>query len=85
WKFPDSLIIYYFANAGLIGFFLLIIFVIIQIRAIFRIKAPFLLFLLVFLVVISFKGNFPMNNLSMFVFTLVGFLEVNKFTEFRSN
>ena len=77
WKFPDSLILFVLANGGLIGSSLLVTFTLLQVK--FLIKMPvsalkfFLVQLLIFLAAVSLKGNFVVNNFSMFLFSTLFF------------
>jgi len=71
WKFPDSLVIFYFANAGLIGVGLLFMFLFFSLYKLLKLKLYIGLFLFLFMCAFSFKGNFPLNNFSMFLFILV--------------
>lgn len=86
WKFPDSLVIFYFANGGLLGLLGVILFIILSIYHIMKIKEnlvrQYLLIILLFCIVISFKGNFIFNNISMFLFILLYF-ELLKYTKHR--
>ena len=92
WKFPDSFVIFYFANAGLVGVGLLLVFLMLCLYKLIHRKLYIGLFLFLFLGGMAFKGNFPLNNFSMFVFTLIiymnDFLEVETYkqknTEFIS-
>ncbi len=72
WKFPDSLVIYYFANNGLIGVFFLIVFIGITIYLIVVNKYNYMaVFIFIFSLVISIKGSFILNNIGMFIFVLL--------------
>ena len=77
WKFPDSLVIFYFSNGGLLGLFGVIIFIFLSIYNIIKIKEgslrQYLFIVLLFCLVISFKGSFIFNNISMFLFILLYF------------
>lgn len=75
WKYPDSFVLYYLANAGLVGFVLLFIFITYCISFSFLTKKYTAFMIAIMLTVVAFKGNFPMNNMSMFICTLIIFLE----------
>jgi hypothetical protein len=75
WKFPDSFVIYYFSNCGLVGVFLLVVFVGICFLMIVKSGNYAGLMVLALLFAVSFKGNYPVNNMSMFIFTLIFVLE----------
>lgn len=74
WKFPDSLVIFYFANTGLIGVGLLLTFLMFSLFKLLKLRLYIGLFLFIFMFSFSFKGNFPLNNFSMFLFILVIYL-----------
>ena len=79
WKFPDSLVIFYFANNGLIGVLLLLIFIVFSIKIINSQKINYMRFLvLLFSVITAFKGLYPFNNVSMFIFTFISLLEIHE-------
>lgn len=75
WKYPDSLVIYYFANAGLFGVFTLLFFAIFSLYSLFKLKSFSLLLVFLFSVGMAFKGNFLFNNMSMLLFTLMFFVD----------
>ena len=75
WKYPDSLILFLIANGGLLCIVSFILFCGIQIyRIFFTSISPckmFLVHIFIFLCAVSIKGNFVVNNFSMFLFVLV--------------
>ncbi len=73
WKFPDSFIIFVFANGGLLGFFSFITFALFNAALITGSRLndkAFLFFILLFNILICIKGNFMFNNVGMFIFVL---------------
>jgi hypothetical protein len=69
WKFPDSLIIFYLANGGLLGAFFLLIFIKIVFLLIKNNNFNYILvFIALFSILVSIKGNFIFNNIGMFIF-----------------
>jgi len=78
WKYPDSLVIYYFANVGLIGFFSILAFAFYALYSSIKLHSFSLFILFLFSLGMSFKGNFLFNNMSMFLFTLMFFLDDKK-------
>lgn len=84
WKFPDSLVIFYFANGGLVGVAGCILFMMYSLFKMMRIREKiikqYLLITILFAVIISFKGSFIFNNISMFIFTFLYF-ELVKYVE----
>jgi len=75
WKFPDSFILYYLANGGLVGVFLLVIFMLYCLYLIVKTKSYTGFMVLMVVTAVAFKGNYPMNNMSMFIFTLLIYFE----------
>lgn len=79
WKFPDSLVIFYFANNGLVGVFLLLIFILFSIKIVGNQKRNYMrFFILLFSTITAFKGLYPFNNVSMFIFTFISLLEIHE-------
>ena len=79
WKHPDSLIIFYFANHGLIGFTLFVFFITYLLIRLFKFNFPYIpTFIVSFLFIVSFKGNFLFNNMGMFLFVFVMHIFINK-------
>ena len=72
WKFPDSLVIFYFANHGLIGVMFLVLFIGVMLKMLYKFNFPYIpTFILFFSIIVSFKGNFIFNNMGMFLFTFI--------------
>lgn len=78
WKYPDSFILFLIANGGLLCVVTFILFCSVQIYRIYFISnSPskmFLIHIFIFLCAVSVKGNFVVNNFSMFLFVLVYYL-----------
>jgi len=72
WKHPDSLVIFYFANHGLIGVTFIVFFIIYVFMLLAKLNFPYIpVFIALFLFIVSFKGNFIFNNMGMFLFTFI--------------
>jgi hypothetical protein len=79
WKNPDSLVIFYFANSGLFGFTFFVLFIIYLTVLLFYKKFPYIpFFIMSFLLIVSFKGNFLFNNMGMFLFTYIFYIFLQK-------
>ena len=72
WKFPDSLVIFYFANHGFFGVMFLILFITYLVFFLYKLRFPYLPVLIsLFLFIVSFKGNFIFNNMGMFLLIFI--------------
>ncbi|ELI1840805.1 hypothetical protein RRK58_003477 [Vibrio fluvialis] len=85
WKYPDSLFLYYIANVGFYGFLSITMFVMFCLFLTIRYKLYYSTLVAIFLSVVSIKGNFPVNNFSMLIFTLIVLLESKWIKEIKSD
>ncbi|NVJ54190.1 MAG: hypothetical protein HWD90_10860 [Campylobacteraceae bacterium] len=75
WKFPDSLVIFYFANHGFIGVLLLLFYIGFIFKILLKFNLPYIpTFILFFLLIVSFKGNFIFNNMGMYIFVFIFYI-----------
>ncbi len=75
WKYPDSFVLYYIANAGVIGVMLLLLFLICCLLLVIKTRSYVGFMVLLIMFAVAFKGNYPVNNMSMFIFTLLIYFE----------
>jgi len=71
WKFPDSFLIFFLANNGLLGFFFLILFLLIAYILIRETKNYIIYFVFIFSLIVALKGFYPFNNIGMFLFLVL--------------
>ena len=71
WKFPDSLVLFFVANNGVIGIILSILLISILFSLMRKSQNYLALFALIFSIIVSFKGFYPFNNIGMFIFLIL--------------
>ena len=71
WKYPDSFLIFFLANNGLIGLLMLVLFLSIAYILIKETQNYIIYFVFLFSLIVGLKGFYPFNNIGMFLFLII--------------